>query len=50
MLIQDPTWMGALWSHGLADGWLCLFGRLRLLRLLSLDQLRLGYSDQLEGK
>lgn len=42
--------MGALWSHGLAAGWLCLFLRLRLLRLLGLDQLRLSYSDKLEGK
>lgn len=47
LLVQGPTWMSALWSHGLAAGWLCLFTRLRLLRLLGLDQLRLSYSDKL---
>lgn len=50
LLVQGPTWMGALCSHGLAAGWLCLFSRLRLLRLLGLDQLRLSYSDKLESK
>lgn len=50
LLVQGPTWMGALWSHGLAAGWLCLFSRLRLLRLLGLDQLRLSDSDKLESK
>lgn len=49
-LARGPTRMGALWSHGLAAGWLCLFGRLRFLRLLGLDQLRLSDSDKLEGK
>lgn len=49
-LAWGPTWMGALWSHSLAAGWLCLFGRLRFLRLLGLDQLRLSDSDKLEGK
>lgn len=50
LLVQGPTWMSALWSHCLAAGWLCFFSRLRLLRLLGLDQLRLSYSDKLESK
>lgn len=42
--------MGTLWGHSLAVGWLRLFRRLRFLRLLGLDQLRLSDSDKLEGK
>lgn len=47
LVVQGPTWMSALWSHSLAAHWLCLFTRLRLLRLLGLDKLRLSYSDKL---